>query len=176
MSSQHYADPFGSFTPAVDPAEEDAAKVAEEASRAADEKKAAAAEKRADKKKADAAEDRREAAAEKRAETAAARRVKKKVQVPSVGRIVHYVFRAPGYGEELVDRPAIIVKVWQPGEVNSSVQLQVFMDGDGGTANDGQPNVVWRTSATFDGERRGVNTWHWPEHVPEVEIEVVAED
>ncbi len=93
------------------------------------------------------------------------------VQVPSVGRVVHYVLgtwdAAPGsVGEH---RPAVIVKVW--GETpDSRVQLQVLMDGDGlSAANDGTPNVVWRTSVARDDDARTPGTYHFPEFVPPAE-------
>lgn len=86
-----------------------------------------------------------------------------KVQVPSIGRIVHYVLPAGQH------RPAIIVHVWSPGHFMGTSQLQVFCDGDGGAYNDGLPNVVWRTSVVHDEETKAPGTWHWPEFVPPIE-------
>lgn len=84
------------------------------------------------------------------------------LQLPSIGRIVHYVLEGgPKAGEH---RPAIIVKVWEdPPRPTSACQLQVFMDGDGTPSmNDGAPNVVWLTSRL---QGTGPGTWHWPEYV-----------
>lgn len=89
-----------------------------------------------------------------------------KVQVPSIGRIVHYVLGPPNTPEH---RPAIIVHVWGPSDPHSSVQLQVFTDGNGDRHNDRLPNVVWVTSVTHDQKDKKAGTWHWPEPVPPVE-------
>ena len=83
-------------------------------------------------------------------------------QKPTIGRIVHYACQRNGV---LVDRPAIIVHVWNPDEFDGSVQLQVFNYDDGGRANDGLPNVTWETSVPYSEERRP-HTWHWPERAP----------
>lgn len=81
-------------------------------------------------------------------------------QVASVGRIVHYVLLNG------VHRPAIIVHVWNGDWSGKAlVQLQVFMDGDGGAYNDCAPNVVWRTSVVQDEEEKKPGTWHFPEYV-----------
>ena len=89
-------------------------------------------------------------------------------QVPSIGRVVHYVVHeGPHAGEH---RPALIVRVWS----DTCVNLVVMMDGDndqaGGITN-GAPLTVWRTSivyaapdAEFPQPKNG--TWHWPEYVP----------
>src|SRR4051812_23985165 len=64
---------------------------------------------------------------------------KPKVQIPTIGRIVHAVVQIhEGNHAELVIRPAIIVRIWptaKKGVVATSVQAQVFMDGDGGPSN-----------------------------------------
>lgn len=74
------------------------------------------------------------------------------------GRIVHYVLPdGRNIGEH---RPAIIVKVWDPWQGTS--QLQVFMDGNGSESNDGTPNVVWATSIVYS-EAKEYGTWHWIE-------------
>lgn len=93
------------------------------------------------------------------------------VQVPSVGRIVHFVTdKNHNFRDEGVHRPAIIVHVWAPGHFMGSVQLQVFTDGNGQGHNDGTPNVIWATSVTHDEDEKKPGTWHWPEHVPAVEV------
>ena len=82
-------------------------------------------------------------------------------QVPSIGRIVHFVLDSGNHAGE--HRPAIIVKTWgdTPG---SACQLQVFTDSDGSeNSNDGPPNVLWKTSRS---QGVGPGTWHWPEYVP----------
>lgn len=79
---------------------------------------------------------------------------------PTIGRIVLATIRDAK--DALVVRPAIIVRVW--GEApTAAVNVQVFCDGDGGHANDGLHNVVWKTSLGF-AEEPGVLalTWSWP--------------
>ena len=87
-------------------------------------------------------------------------------QVPSVGRIVHFIMpessRYPGE-----HRPAIIVKVWDTDpKPDSMVQLQVFTDG----SNDGEffkSGLFWATSVTYaDPSENKPYSWHWPEFVP----------
>lgn len=86
-------------------------------------------------------------------------------QVPSVGRVVHYVLDAgPNQGQH---RPALIVRVW--GDTwDSLVNLQVFTDG----SNDYYPNqgeeplTLWRTSRSREDSGTVPGTWHWPEFVP----------
>lgn len=82
-------------------------------------------------------------------------------QIPSIGRVVHYVLEAgPHQGEH---RPALIVRVWDHEMVN----LQVFVDGSNDYyKNQGpEPLTLWRTSKHLDHDC-GVGTWHWPEYVP----------
>jgi hypothetical protein len=79
-----------------------------------------------------------------------------KQQVPSIGRVVHFVLpEGPHKGEH---RPAIIVRVWSDEMVN----LQVFTDGQ----NDDADDVEWVTSAHQDTSGQELRTWHWPEYVP----------
>lgn len=79
-------------------------------------------------------------------------------QVPSIGRVVHFVIpEGPHAGEH---RPAIIVQIW----TGSYVNLHVFFDGTNDGPIHGQP---WQTSVQFDpSETPMVRTWHWPEHIP----------
>ena len=81
---------------------------------------------------------------------------------PTIGRIVHFVRAVTPVST--VERPAIIVHVWDEGsgEYGGTVQLQVFNDGDGGPSNDGLPNVTWETSVPFSADKGGFS-WHWPE-------------
>ncbi|OLD63741.1 MAG: hypothetical protein AUF65_01150 [Chloroflexi bacterium 13_1_20CM_50_12] len=87
-------------------------------------------------------------------------------QVPSVGRIVHYVMSDGRYPGE--HRPAIIVKVWEEENPDSLVQLQVFTDGPNDYLIDvpGHNGVAWRTSVHHDETKKKQATWHWPEYVP----------
>ena len=88
-------------------------------------------------------------------------------QVPSIGRVVHYVLEAgPHQGEH---RPAFIVRVW--GDTpDALVNLQVFVDG----SNDyykhqgPEPLTLWRTSVHRNNDASVFGTWHWPEYVPAV--------
>lgn len=82
---------------------------------------------------------------------------------PAIGRIVHAVITDKRGNQ--VTRPAIIVRTWpdQDGGTASYVNAQVFCDSDGATNyNDGLPNVVWKTSLTFDPTGKLPTSWHWP--------------
>lgn len=87
-----------------------------------------------------------------------------KNQPISIGRTVIYRHRHRITGE-LIERPAIAVRVWSPECAN----LQVFMDGDGGPSNDAEPNLLWATSASYQAEEDGSElrhgTWFWPKFV-----------
>ena len=91
-----------------------------------------------------------------------------KTQVPSVGRVVHFILPSgPHRGEH---RPAIIVKVWSDRpEPHTACQLQVFTD----CTNDGPEyasGLYWATSVQQAPEHEHrFGTWHWPEHVPAIE-------
>jgi hypothetical protein len=80
---------------------------------------------------------------------------------PYVGAIVHYVLPESIGRSGGQHRPAIVVRVWDPSDVNSTLQLQVFYDG----SNDGigdRPPIRWETSVRRD-DRYGERTWHWNE-------------
>jgi len=88
-------------------------------------------------------------------------------QIPSIGRIVHYVLshgRYPGS-----HRPAIIVNVWDENPtINSLVQLQVFTDCTNDYAKgegNGSTGIMWATSVHYDEAEKKQGTWHWPERV-----------
>ena len=74
-----------------------------------------------------------------------------------VGSMVNYVLDSDMKNSGEI-RPAVIVKIW--GMDNGCSQLQVFMDGNGSQFNDGEPNVVWKTSIVFD-ENKEMGTWHF---------------
>lgn len=84
-------------------------------------------------------------------------------QIPSIGRVVHYVLNE---GRNAGDhRPATIVRVWgdQP---DSLVNLQVLTDSNAeANSNDCLPQVLWKTSVSFDSTGEKPQTWHWPERV-----------
>ncbi len=71
-------------------------------------------------------------------------------QVPSVGRIVHYVLPS---GEH---RPAIIVKVWHDTPDPGTSNLHVFLD----------KFEVGEQDLTSITRGDGPGHWHWPEYVP----------
>lgn len=78
-------------------------------------------------------------------------------QVPSVGRIVHYVL--PDGRSKGEVRPAIIIRVWS----QTCVNLQVFID----HTNDypiPQVEDLWRTSV-MEGDKDQLGTWFWPPFV-----------
>lgn len=70
-------------------------------------------------------------------------------QVPSVGRIVHYV---SGSGAH---RPAIIIDAHS---YDDTVSLFAFlMPAEGST--------LWHVQCKHDEELKDHDTWHWPEYV-----------
>lgn len=74
------------------------------------------------------------------------------MQIPSIGRIVTYVFPEAEGG---MIRPAIIVRVWSDNPTPATaVQLQVFTD----AGNDRQEPVVWKTSV---GRGFGFGQYHF---------------
>lgn len=83
-----------------------------------------------------------------------------KDQVPSIGRVVHFVMPNGQH------RPAIVVQVWNEDVVN----LQVFTDGSNDAGVVVYPNtggyVQWQTSVHHAENEPGPHTWHWPEYVP----------
>lgn len=87
-------------------------------------------------------------------------------QVPSVGRVVHYVL--PDGRSAGEHRAAIIVRVWDPvPKPDSIVQLHVFIDGSNDYADaDVRSSTLWVTSVEFDPTGQKPRTWHWPEYVP----------
>lgn len=100
------------------------------------------------------------------------------IQVPSVGRAVHYVLpprsdlRPHVVGEH---RPATIIKVWSEGNPESAVQLSVLLDGQ----NDKEGwagETLWATSVMPDHINHTPGTWHWPEFVAPVIREVPEKD
>lgn len=81
---------------------------------------------------------------------------------PTIGRIVHVVLRDLTGG--VIIRPGIVVRTWENADAPIHINAQVFMDGDGRTANDGLPNCVWKTSLIHDENIASPtpHTWHWP--------------
>ena len=84
-------------------------------------------------------------------------------QIPSIGRIVHYVLESGPYKGQ--HRPALIVRTW--GDLpTSAVQLQVFTDSpQTQDSNDCLPPVMWATSRLQDDTGEKLGSWHWPERV-----------
>ena len=85
-------------------------------------------------------------------------------QAITIGRTVRYGIGIDRDGK-VVERPAIIVRVWnqEPGACN----LQVFIDGGNDQCEGSLSNeecgrgVVWRTSVVRS-EAPSVGTWWWP--------------
>lgn len=81
-------------------------------------------------------------------------------QVPSIGRLVHYVLgeESRNAGEH---RPAVVVRVWDQSGPERRLNLQIFTD----EQNDGwAAGTRWATSVKFD-PAGSLGTWHWPEYV-----------
>lgn len=80
--------------------------------------------------------------------------------LPTIGRIVHYLFPGlPGgvtlNGGEI--RPATVVRVW--GGPSAMVNLLVMHD-----PSDNAPHTSWATSVRWSSEGEP-NTWSWPPRV-----------
>lgn len=78
-------------------------------------------------------------------------------QVPSVGRVVHYVaYGTPG-GEfpTGAHRAAIVTDVHNPGEPDSVLSLCVL-----------NPAGMLFSVGVYHDEGGEPGTWHWPEFVP----------
>lgn len=87
-------------------------------------------------------------------------------QVPSIGRVVHYVLGDEAGLRRGEVRPAVIVAMRHPEMPN----LQVLGDGpnDAGPAALGHHlngGTLWRGSVPFGGPNQP-GTWFWPPHVP----------
>jgi hypothetical protein len=78
-------------------------------------------------------------------------------QVPSVGRIVHFV-----YGDRHV--PAIVIDPEQNDGEHKTQALQVF------TVDAGS----FMTFADYDGDWLAPGTWHWPEYVAPKSIPAIT--
>lgn len=81
-------------------------------------------------------------------------------QVPSVGRVVHFVEQLPVPYIGYAHRAAIVTQVHGPSESPlSTVELAVF----GPNGNTSQSLVEYDPT----GQKPG--TWHWPEYVAPIE-------
>ena len=76
-------------------------------------------------------------------------------QVPSVGRVVHFVYGDRHVPAIIIDPDYHTISIANPSETHSSQLLQVF------TADIGP----FTTTADFDPTGASA-TWHWPEYVP----------
>lgn len=90
----------------------------------------------------------------------------KAAQAPSVGRVVHFHFHDEG--GNVVTRPALIVRTWDPAKYaayqNDQVNLRVFLDGANDNQGTGGP-ADWQTSIPRSDEPKA-GCWSWPPHVP----------
>ena len=106
-------------------------------------------------------------------------------ELPSLGRIVHYVMADTDYAKEGAyagggappvqganppatprHRPAMIVETWGSEAHNDpktwALNLVVFVDG----MNDGYPAcTLWKTSVLHSEDPKAAGTWHWPERI-----------
>lgn len=76
-------------------------------------------------------------------------------QEPTIGRIVHYIV------DDIMDehRPAIITHVYG----RTTVNLQVFVDGQNDSELVQVGTLLWRSSVEYDEDYKSQGTWHWPE-------------
>lgn len=102
-------------------------------------------------------------------------------QVPSIGRVVHYILPSgPKKGEH---RAAMVVRVWS----DECVNLRVFLDGNNDYDHEGLPHYLaqtasdlWVTSASYadptaEFPQPKDGTWHWPEYVSPARVEPCTE-
>jgi hypothetical protein len=85
-------------------------------------------------------------------------------QIPSIGRIVHYVL--PEGHRKGEHRPAIIVKVWdEHPTLESVIQLQVFLDGTNDVSA-GTSYLRWATSVKHaEAHLHELGTYHYEEEI-----------
>ena len=78
-------------------------------------------------------------------------------QVPSVGRVVHYVAYGTPSGEYQTgaNRAAIVTDVHNPGEPDSVLSICVL-----------NPTGMFFKVGICHDEGCNPGTWHWPEFVP----------
>lgn len=85
---------------------------------------------------------------------------KKPQQVPSVGRVVHYVSHGSPDGTfKSAHRAAIITEVYADAE-------GVVATGIAGLCVLNPNGLYFQTSAIYDPTAQIPGTWHWPEYVP----------
>lgn len=85
--------------------------------------------------------------------------MKKTVQVPSVGRVVHYRSRGiPHLEIEGGCHAAVVTAVQQPAQPDSVVALCVMT-----------PYEIKNIRGIMHGD--DVDQWHWPEFTPPIEID-----
>ncbi|QSQ19308.1 hypothetical protein JY651_28680 [Pyxidicoccus parkwayensis] len=87
-------------------------------------------------------------------------------QVPTVGRVVHYVLGDEAGLRKGLVRPAIIVAT----RPHDAVNLSVFCDGPNDTGpaalgHHADGGTLWRGSVPLGGPDQP-GTWFWPPHVP----------
>lgn len=91
-----------------------------------------------------------------------------KVQVPTIGRDVHYALSTPS---GVFARPAKVVNVFTTSpDAMPLINLQVLTDGRNDEARDltgADPfkceSLLWRTSVHYDASG-APGTWRWPPH------------
>jgi hypothetical protein len=81
----------------------------------------------------------------------------KRVKVPVIARVVHYI-----EPETLLHRTALITEV----VIENIVSLAVF----------NPTHISLPTAINFDETAATPDTWHWPEYVADIEIPIVPAD
>jgi hypothetical protein len=82
------------------------------------------------------------------------------MNVPSIGRIVHYVAYGTPNGEYKAGahRAAIVTDVYNHGEPEGMLSLCVFSPF----------GMLFSVGCSYDASGEKPGTWHWPEFVPPV--------
>jgi hypothetical protein len=83
--------------------------------------------------------------------------------VPTVGRVVLYVLPVTARRAGEI-RPADVVRVNEPGNPDSTLNLGVKLDGPNDDVQPGGSNTGWVGSVHHDQDTKAPGTWHWMDY------------